>query len=333
MIPCDSIPSEVTWKNCTGTEGYTGVIGLCRVENVEQPCDPQANGLVLKTSQTRLWCSQEVLSVVISKESKGAWLLVGKHRELRSQLCSSWRQTRNLPTLLHQLHSSLFEDSETKCQPDCEPLSLSFLHLFVQNFHILNLPSVQQEHMGGVYVLSVSTKSKDDTVGGRIQLIQNNQIQNVLATTETMVRHNHVSILWQVPQYVIITAGEVLFSITGLEFAYSEAAPQLKSVVQALWLFTTAIGDLIVVVIITLNLFSDLVCSACHSSSNRFVSGGANVRVQCHHAACRRRVHPPRRFLLSIRWILEWSRRAHREDDGWWRAFPHLNNYWYFLSY
>ncbi|KAF1745453.1 hypothetical protein MXB_533 [Myxobolus squamalis] len=30
-----------------------------------------------------------------------------------------------------------------------------------------------------------------------------------------------LSILWQIPQYIILTSGEVLFSITGLDFAYS----------------------------------------------------------------------------------------------------------------
>lgn len=28
--------------------------------------------------------------------------------------------------------------------------------------------------------------------------------------------------IWQLPQYIIITAGEVMFSVTGLEFAYSQ---------------------------------------------------------------------------------------------------------------
>ncbi len=49
---------------------------------------------------------------------------------------------------------------------------------------------------------------------------------------------------WQIPQIMAITAGEILFSITGLEFAYSHAPDSMKSIVQAAWLFTTAAGKL-----------------------------------------------------------------------------------------
>lgn len=38
------------------------------------------------------------------------------------------------------------------------------------------------------------------------------------------VQANNVHIAWQIPQYVLITAGEVMFSITGLEFSYSQVS-------------------------------------------------------------------------------------------------------------
>lgn len=53
-----------------------------------------------------------------------------------------------------------------------------------------------------------------------------------------------LSMLWQVPQYVVMTAGEIMFSITGLEFAYSQAPDSMKAVVQSAWLFTVSAGKL-----------------------------------------------------------------------------------------
>ena len=38
--------------------------------------------------------------------------------------------------------------------------------------------------------------------------------------------------MWLLPQYVVVTVGEILFSITSMEFAYSQAPPSMKSVLQ-----------------------------------------------------------------------------------------------------
>ena len=67
-----------------------------------------------------------------------------------------------------------------------------------------------------------------------------------------------ISISWQFGQYVIVTASEILFSITGLEFAYSESPVSLKSMAQAGWLLTVAVGNLIVVIIAESKLFAKL---------------------------------------------------------------------------
>ncbi|XP_070770109.1 solute carrier family 15 member 2 [Enoplosus armatus] len=63
------------------------------------------------------------------------------------------------------------------------------------------------------------------------------------------VKANNVHIAWQIPQYVLITIGEVMFSITGLEFSYSQAPVNMKSVLQAGWLLTVAFGNVIVLIV------------------------------------------------------------------------------------
>jgi POT family proton-dependent oligopeptide transporter len=55
-----------------------------------------------------------------------------------------------------------------------------------------------------------------------------------------------VSILWQAVPYLIITVSEVLVSITGLEFAYSQAPKRMKSTIMGFWLLTVAIGNVLV---------------------------------------------------------------------------------------
>lgn len=66
---------------------------------------------------------------------------------------------------------------------------------------------------------------------------------------------NSVSMLWQLPQYLVMTAAEVMFSITGLSFSYEHAPDSMKSVVQAFWLLTIAIGNAVVAIITKFKLF------------------------------------------------------------------------------
>uniref|UniRef100_A0A915IWH9 Solute carrier family 15 member 2 n=1 Tax=Romanomermis culicivorax TaxID=13658 RepID=A0A915IWH9_ROMCU len=57
------------------------------------------------------------------------------------------------------------------------------------------------------------------------------------------------------PQFVLITVGELLFSISGLEFSYSQASPSMKSVLQAIWLLTVAAGNVLDMIISGTHLF------------------------------------------------------------------------------
>jgi len=58
-----------------------------------------------------------------------------------------------------------------------------------------------------------------------------------------------LSLAWQSVPYVIITTAEVLVSTTGLEFAYTQAAPSMKSTIMSFWLLTVALGNLLVTTI------------------------------------------------------------------------------------
>ena len=52
-----------------------------------------------------------------------------------------------------------------------------------------------------------------------------------------------------------MTIAEILLSSVGLEFAYTQTPASMRPVLQTAWLFTIAIGNLIVVVIADLHIF------------------------------------------------------------------------------
>jgi POT family proton-dependent oligopeptide transporter len=56
----------------------------------------------------------------------------------------------------------------------------------------------------------------------------------------------NVHALWQVIPYFIMTVAEVLVSITGLEFAYTQAPRAMKSTIMSFWLLCVTFGNLLV---------------------------------------------------------------------------------------
>uniref|UniRef100_A0AC34QSV0 Uncharacterized protein n=1 Tax=Panagrolaimus sp. JU765 TaxID=591449 RepID=A0AC34QSV0_9BILA len=108
-----------------------------------------------------------------------------------------------------------------------------------------------------VKVKSLNYTIKIGAQGGVYQAVFTGNYDNPVYHANRIVPDNVISILWQVPQIVTITVAEILFSITGYEFAYSQAAPSMKALVQALWLLTTAVGDTIIVIIALIDPFSN----------------------------------------------------------------------------
>jgi POT family proton-dependent oligopeptide transporter len=60
------------------------------------------------------------------------------------------------------------------------------------------------------------------------------------------------NILWQLPQYLLLTTGEVLVSVTGLEFSYTQAPRAMRSTIMSIWFLTVFLGNLLTALITNL---------------------------------------------------------------------------------
>ena len=60
------------------------------------------------------------------------------------------------------------------------------------------------------------------------------------------------SVLWQFPQYLLLTVGEVLVSVTGLEFSYTQAPRSMRSAIMSIWFLTVFLGNLLTLSVLEL---------------------------------------------------------------------------------
>jgi len=68
----------------------------------------------------------------------------------------------------------------------------------------------------------------------------------VAALQQRLEAGAQLSVAWQIVPYIVLTAAEVLVSTTGLEFAFREAAAEMKSLIMSFWLLTVTAGNLLV---------------------------------------------------------------------------------------
>ncbi|NXP47668.1 S15A1 protein, partial [Heliornis fulica] len=98
--------------------------------------------------------------------------------------------------------------------------------------------------------VSCSTTSKAFGFGSAYTIVINECNANTLDVMYYEdIPPNTVHMAWQIPQYFLLTCGEVVFSVTGLEFSYSQAPSNMKAVLQAGWLLTVAVGNIIVLIV------------------------------------------------------------------------------------
>lgn len=93
----------------------------------------------------------------------------------------------------------------------------------------------------------------------------------LVAWIEQRIQDGHmVSLWWQIAAYGVLTASEVLVSITGLEYSYKQAPPVMKSFIMSLFLLSTSVGNALTATV------SDLMVKPLHATS---VSTGAQTWV------------------------------------------------------
>jgi len=95
----------------------------------------------------------------------------------------------------------------------------------------------------------------------------------IIAWIENRIVHGHsVSGWWQILAYGVLSASEVLISITALEFAYSQAPLKMKSfMMAAMYLFSVSVGQAFTVQVNT-SMIKPLEASAIQSGAETWVS-------------------------------------------------------------
>lgn len=78
------------------------------------------------------------------------------------------------------------------------------------------------------------------------------------AILQFYVERNSVHVLWQIPQHIVISLGEVLIYVQSTQFFYTQSPVQLRSVMQAFFNLILGSGNLIVAIIASIKIFDSM---------------------------------------------------------------------------
>merc|ERR1719334_509791 len=106
---------------------------------------------------------------------------------------------------------------------------------------------------GSYSVISGGKVQKEFSVsnGGIYSLLVLDRNGNVEIQLDTLLPAFTLNIFLQVPQIFVLSVAEIMVSITGIAFAYSQAPESMKSLLQAGWFLTIFGGNFIDVIIIS----------------------------------------------------------------------------------
>lgn len=80
-----------------------------------------------------------------------------------------------------------------------------------------------------------------------------------------------LNVMWQFFPYLTLTSAEIMVSITGLEFAYTQAPRIMKSTIMSMWMLTVFFGNILTAYIARVNVF--------HGSSYFYFFAGLMLAV------------------------------------------------------
>lgn len=163
---------------------------------------------------------------------------------LYDQQSSSWvEQGLKMNTRL-VLFSRSFEILSSQMQA----FNSVFVLLFIPLFSKIIYPAIESANL----VFSPISKMACGLVLAALSFFCAACVEHRVASLAAV--HEQLSILWQLPQYILLTAGEIMLNMTGLEYAYAEAPEMLKSVILSVWLLTVAAGNLFVMLFSLLDI-------------------------------------------------------------------------------
>uniref|UniRef100_A0A8C2CYE5 Solute carrier family 15 member 1 n=1 Tax=Cyprinus carpio TaxID=7962 RepID=A0A8C2CYE5_CYPCA len=127
------------------------------------------------------------------------------------------------------------------------PLQVSDYFSVTHGKYVASFTIVNEEGQTCHYILQLGFGSSYTVLIPNTFTFGESCTENIKAIQD--INPNDIHMAWQVIQYFLMTCGEVVFSVTGLDFSYSQAPSNMKSVLQAGWLLTVAVGNIIVLIV------------------------------------------------------------------------------------